>query len=55
MLYSVYQELGATTQAPSPLPSPKGRGSLLSPLYLWERGGGEGVNLEILILYNVIT
>jgi len=48
--FSVFQDFGATTKSPSPLPSPKGRGSLLSPLSLWERGGGEGTNLEILIL-----
>jgi len=34
---SVSQDL-----APSPQPSPNGRGSILSPLALWERGGGEG-------------
>jgi len=34
---SVFQDL-----APSPQPSPKGRGSRLSPLSSWERGGGEG-------------
>jgi len=45
---SVYQDLGAITKSPSPLPSPKGRGETRYSLALWERAGVRGLNLDIL-------
>jgi len=40
--------LSATTKAPSPRPSPTGRGETRYSLALWERVGVRGLNLEIL-------